>query len=167
MDAGQVEEVKQATIKAIRAEYEPVVVERDQYKSELFNERIGGAFARSPFIVGDKSKVIAPSDMMQAMFGNRFKVEGGKTVPMGLDGKPMFSQRHPGEVADFDEGLELMVEAYPNKAAILRSTGASGGGARGAGQSGGGGAKQMTRAQFDALDPMARAAAVKGGTAIV
>ena len=54
--------------------------------------------------------------------------------------------------ADFDEALELLVDAYPHKASILKGSGASGGGAGGGGGCSGG-KTQITRAQFGQLSP--------------
>jgi hypothetical protein len=50
VDAGQVETVKNEAIKAVRAEFEPIVAERDKLKGELYGEKIGGSFMRSKFI---------------------------------------------------------------------------------------------------------------------
>jgi hypothetical protein len=85
---------------------------------------------------------------------------------MAQNGNPIFSAVKHGEHADFEEAISVMVAAYPNKEMILKGSGASGSGA--AGSSGGaGGGKTMTRTQFEALDPTARAATIKGGTAVV
>jgi hypothetical protein len=157
VDAGEVQRVKDETIKSVRAEFDPVVKERDSYKSELYAEKIGGAFARSKFIT---DKMAIPADMVQAAFGGRFSIEGGKVIAKDANGQQIFSRTRHGDPADFDEALEIMVDSYPHKASILKGSGASGGGAQGGGGAGGGG-KTMTRAQFDALDPAAKAAAVK------
>ena len=77
VDAGQIEQIKNETIKAIRLEYEPVVAERDSLKGALYGEKIGGAFARSK-VIADKFAI--PADMVQARFGSNFKIEDGKTV---------------------------------------------------------------------------------------
>lgn len=162
VDAGEVEKVKAETIKSVRAEFEPVVKERDTLKSELFDEKVGGAFARSKFIA---DKVAVPADMLRAAFGQRFAIQNGKMVATDANGQQIFSRTRHGEPADFDEALEIMVDSYPHKASILKGSGSSGSGAQGGG-SGAGGKKTMTRAAFDALDPAAKAAAVKD-TAIV
>lgn len=165
VDAGEVEKVKQEAIKAVRAEYEPVVKERDGLQSALYGEKIGGAFARSPFLNGDTSKVVIPPDMMQSMFGSRFKVEDGRTVAYDGQGQKIFSRARPGELADFDEALETMVDQYPHKAQILKGSGATGGGAQGGAQ-GAGGKATITRAQLEAIPPAGRGAALKGATLV-
>lgn len=164
VDAGEVERVKAEAIKSVQAQFEPIVKERDTFQSQLYNEKIGGAFARSKFI---SEKVAIPADMVQAAFGARFKIEGGKTVATDANGQPIFSRTRHGEPADFEEALEILVDAYPHKATILKGTGASGGGASGNGNGGAGGQKTLTRAQFEALSPEARAAAVTGKDAVV
>lgn len=148
VDAGEVEKVKLEAIKAVRAEFEPIVAERDTLKGSLFNEMIGGSFSRSKLIA---DKFAIPADLVQARFGSNFKVEDGKTVAYDTGGNKIFSRSRPGEVANFDEALETLVDQYPYKDQILKGSGASGGGAGGG--SGGGGGKTMTRAQFAALSP--------------
>lgn len=149
VDAGEVDKVKAEAIKSVQAQYEPVVKERDTLKGELYAEKIGGSFARSKFIA---DKVAIPADMVQAAFGRHFGIEGGKIVAKDANGNQLFSRTRHGEPADFDEALELLVDAYPHKASILKGSGASGGGAGGGG-GGGGGKQQITRAQFGALSP--------------
>lgn len=163
VDAGEVEKVKTAAVESIRKEYEPIVKERDTLKGELYGEKIGGAFARSKFIA---DKVAVPADLLQASFGKHFTIENGKVVAKDANGNQIFSRTKHGEPAEFEEALEMLVDAYPHKASILKGSGASGGGAGGSGGQGGGGKKTMTRAQFDALDPAAKASAARD-TAIV
>jgi hypothetical protein len=159
VDAGEVEKVKQEAIKAIRAEFEPVVKERDTLKGELYGEKIGGSFARSKFI---SEKIAIPSDLLQARFGTNFEVKDGKIVAKDHAGNAIYSRSKPGEIADFEEAIELLVDAYPQKDAILKGTGSSGSGARGS-NGVNNGAKTMPRSQFEALDPAARAAKMKEG----
>lgn len=159
VDAGEVEKVKQEAIKAIRAEYDPVVKERDTLKGELYGEKIGGSFARSKFIA---DKVAIPSDLVQARFGQNFEIKDGKIVAKDQAGNAIYSRSKPGEIADFEEAIELLVDAYPQKDAILKGTGSSGSGARGSNGTTGG-AKTMPRSQFEALDPTSRAAKMKEG----
>lgn len=163
VDAGEVEKVKAEAIKSIRAEFEPIVAERDQLKNDLYGEKIGGAFARSKFIA---EKVAVPVDMVQAAFGSRFKVEGGKTVAVDANGQTIFSRTRHGEPADFEEALEILVDSYPHKASILKGPGASGSGAQNNGGGGGGGKRTITRAQFDAMSPAEKSAAVTGKDAV-
>lgn len=162
VDAGEVEKVKEEAIKALKAQYDPVLAERDKLRSDLYAEKIGGAFSRSKTIA---EKFAIPADLVQARFGAQFKIEDGKTVAYDQAGNKLFSRSNPGELADFEEALEIIVDQYPYKANILKGSGASGSGA-GSSANSGGGSKTITRAQFMALDPTTQAATVKGGIAV-
>lgn len=152
VDAGEVEKVKAEAIKAVEEKYAPIIAERDRLQGDLYSEKIGGSFARSKFIA---DKVAIPSDMVQARFGSQFEVKDGKILAKDHAGNPIYSKARPGELADFEEAIEVLVDAYPQKDHILKGSGGNGGGARpGTGPSNGG--KTMSRAQFDALDPGAQ-----------
>jgi hypothetical protein len=164
-DAGKVDEIKAEAKKAfdeqlrsLEEKYKPIIAERDGLKSSLVNEIVGGSFSRSKFIA---EKLAIPADIAQARFGSSFFVEeNNKIVAKDAKGNTLFSRARPGEIADFDEALELLVDAYPYKDNILKGSGASGGGASTSG-GGAGGKKTMTRAAFDALDPAAKVTAAK------
>ena len=152
VDAGEVERVKSEVQKALEQQYAPVVKRAADLEAELYAERIGGAFARSPLIVGEKATFAIPADMVQARFGKHFKIEDGKTVAYDANGNKIFSLSRPGELADFDEALKVLVDQYPYKAQILKGSGATGGGAGGGGGHGGG-KTTYTREQFAKLGP--------------
>lgn len=171
--AAKVQEIKDAATKsaneavaaATRAAEETKRVLTEQNEGltrDLNNHIIGGSFAGSKFIA---DKLAIPADMAQTFFGSRFKVDGGKLVPMDAQGNPIFSATRHGEHADFDEAIQVMVGGYAHKDQILKSSGASGGGAQGGG-SGGAGKKEMPRGQFFAMSPGDQAAAVKAGTVV-
>src|SRR5690606_34971151 len=102
-------------------------------EEQLNAETIGGAFSRSK-ITADK--LATPAALVQARFGNAFKVEDGEVVAYDQNNQKIYSRENPGSLAGFDEALEILIDAYPNKEHILKSSGANGGGA---GPSGGGG----------------------------
>jgi hypothetical protein len=129
IDAGEVELVKAEITKALQSQIEQATGRAQQLEQQLYAEKIGGAFARSPLIVGDKAKLAIPADMVQARFGNSFKIEDGKVVAYDNSGNKIFSRSRPGEIADFDEALDVLVDMYPHKDHILRSSGATGSGA--------------------------------------
>lgn len=161
IDAGEVEKVKSEIAKGYEEKLIAAQKRGDDLESSLYSERIGGSFARSKFIA-DKAAV--PADLMQARFGSSFKIEEGKTVAYGPDGNKLYSRAKPGELADFEEALELLVESYPHRDHILKGNVGAGGGA---GQGGGaGGKKTMTRAEFAKMDAGAQMAAVKDTTII-
>ena len=141
-----------------KKKYKPVIAERDGLKASLVNEIVGGNFSRSKFIA---EKLAIPADIAQARFGSRSPIEeGNKIVAKDSKGNNIFSRARPGEIAEFDEALEVLVDQYPYRDNILKGSGASGGGAGGS-NGGGGGKKTMTRAQFDGLDPAAKIATAK------
>lgn len=159
VDAGEVERVKAEVIKAVEEKYAPVVKKADDLEKQLYSEKIGGSFARSKVIA---DKLAIPADMAQAFFGSAFKIEDGNIVAY-QNGNKVLSRVKPGEVAGFDEALEVLIESYPHKDHILKSSGASGGGAGGGGGQGGGGNKTLTRSAFDALNPAQKSEFAKGG----
>lgn len=163
VDAGQVEKIKSETVKAMEAKYEPIVQQVKTLEAQLYSEKIGGAFSRSKFIT---EKVAVPADMIQATFGSAFKIEDGKVVAYDKTGNKVFSRSRPGELADFDEALETLIDGYAYKAHILKGSGASGGGAQPS-NSNGGGKNTMTRAAWDAASPSDRMAFSKGGGKVV
>jgi hypothetical protein len=159
VDAGEVEKVKAEIKKALEDQYAPVVKEAADLKSQLYGERIGGAFARSKFIT-DKAAI--PADMMQSRFGQQFKFEDGKIIPYDASGNRIFSRSKPGEIAEFEEAMEVIVDQYPYKDQILKGSGGTGGGARPS-NGGASGAKVILRSEFEKLDPTARAGKMKEG----
>jgi hypothetical protein len=170
VQAGKVEEIKAAAIQATEEKFKAqvttladqvksITAERDSTTAILYQEKIGGSFGRSKFVA---DKIAVPSDMLQNTFGKAFKVEDGKVVAYGDDGNKIYSRARPGELADFDEALETLVERYPHRDSILKSSGANGGGAPNSG-GGGGGKKSLNRAAFDALDPAAKAEHARSG----
>src|SRR5258708_2266362 len=80
--------------------------------------------------------------------------------------RSIFSRVRPGDLADFDEALETLVENYPHRDQIMKGSGASGSGANGG--SGSGCKKAYTRAEFNTFEPAKQAevaAAVRTGKA--
>jgi len=162
VDAGDVERVKSEAIKATEEKYAPFVKKSETLEAQLNQHLIGGAFASSKFIA-EKFAAEGPAgvEIARALFSNRLKVEDGKVVGYDANGNKLFSRARPGELADPEEAIELLVDAYPHKASILKGTGSSGSGASGGGAAGAGGKKTFTRAQFEALAPGDQAAAAK------
>ena len=172
--AGKVEEIKAAAKRAAeeqvtaanRSHAEELTrtkAERDGLQATLYDERIGGSFDRSKFIT---DKLAIPGDIAKAAFGKAFKIEDGKTVAYDATGNKIFSRVRPGDLADFDEALETLVENYPHRDQIMKGSGASGSGANGG--SGSGGKKAYTRAEFNTFEPAKQAevaAAVRTGKA--
>lgn len=136
VDAGEIEKVKGEISKAFQAQLEAATTKSQQLESQLYAEKVGGAFARSKVIA---EKLDIPPDMVEARFGKAFAIEDGRIVAKDQHGNKLYSQANPGELAGFDEALEMLVAQYPYKDQILKGTGASGCGAPSSGGGGGGG----------------------------
>lgn len=158
VDAGEVEKVKAEVAKVYEGKLSESNAALDKLQAQFHGELVGGSFARSKYA---SEKLAIPADLVQSHFGSRFKVEDGRVVAFDAHGNKIFSRAKPGELADFDEALETIIENYPNKAHILKGSGASGSGAQGSGASSG--AKVMTRQAFDALDPAGRSQRMRDG----
>lgn len=160
VDAGEVEKVKAEAIKAVEEKYAPIVKERDTLSSQLDGHVIGHAFSSSKFIAS-KFAAEGPAgvEIARALFASRFKVEGGKAVAYDAQGNKIYSRAKPGELADAEEAIELMVDSYPHKASILKGDVKGGGGAGGNGGGGGGGDKRPQIKAGGTLEE--RAAAIK------
>lgn len=160
VDAGEIERVKSEISKGYQSQLEELGTKATKFEQQLYEEKIGGSFSRSKLIA---DKLAIPADLVQARFGQAFKIEDGKTVAYDQHGNKIYSRARPGEIADFDEALETLVEQYPYRDSILKGSGANGGGAP-AGGGGNGGKKTLTRAQFTALSPAEQATAAKEAT---
>lgn len=165
--AGEVEKIKaeahkayEEQIKAVKAQYEPVIAERDAIHAKLIDQTVGNAFSGSKFIA---DKLVVPAPMVKATFGAAFKVENDTLVGYDPSGNKIFSRERPGEVAGFDEALGLLVEASPYRDSILKGSGAHGSGAPGGGNVFG---KSLNRAAFDALPPTKQMEHVKSGGSV-
>lgn len=170
--AGKVEEIKAAAAKAAQ---EQVAAASKTHAEELAKATqgladrdktihgllIGGSFKSSKVIADDFA---IPADLVEARFGQNFKVEEGKVVAYDGSGNKIFSRARPGEVADFDEALSTLVDQYPYRDHILKSAGGNGGGAQAT--NGKTGTKSVTRQQFDAMNPTERAAHARSGGAV-
>lgn len=160
VDAGEIEKVKEEISKAYKGQVDELSAKAQTFEKQLYEEKIGGAFSRSKYI-GEKLAI--PADLVQSKFGAAFKVEDGKTIAYDQHGQKIYSRTRPGEIADFDEAIESLVEQYPHRDHILKGSGASGSGASNNGGNGGQGKKTISRSQFDALDPMGKHAHVSAG----
>lgn len=172
--AAQVQEIRDAAAKsaqeavanatrAAEAREKALAETNTKLTGQLNGLIVGTAFSSSKFVA---DKLAIPSDIAQKFFGDRFKVEEGKLVPLDRQGNPLFSAVRHGEHADVDEALTVIVSEYPNKEMILKGSGASGGGAQG-GNRGAGGGKTVSRAQFEAMDPATQAATGRDKTVTI
>ncbi|MES2262108.1 MAG: DUF6651 domain-containing protein [Pseudomonadota bacterium] len=175
--AAQVQEIKDAASKAAQEQVaaaakasatreQDLAAQLEKRTGELNAHMIGAGFSSSKLLTDDKhpSRLVIPPEMARAYFGANFRVEDGKMVPYDVNGNKIYSPNRPGEIADFDEGLDALVRACPFKDQIIKASGASGGGAVGGAA---GGAKSITQVAFDALPPKERAAKMADGFSIL
>lgn len=103
---------------------------------------VSNKFATSPLFGGPEPKTNLPPEIAETYFGKNFKVEEDeKTHTLHLrayynNGDAVYSRTNPGELAEFDEAVVAIFEAYPGKEQLLRAGGAGSG--AGGGQGGGG-----------------------------
>ena len=172
VDAGKVEEIKAEAIKAaeeksaqrIKALEEELATKAETAQSleaTLSKTLIGNAFAGSKFVADN---VAIPPDLLQARFGQQFQVEEGRVVAYDNAGNKLYSKSKPGELASFDEAIEILVDAYPYRDDILKGRQQQGAGAQ-PGQPGGG--KKISRAQFDQLPEPEKRAKISEGVEVV
>ena len=163
VDAGEIEQVKAEIGKVFEARLAESEQRAEQLQQQLVDERIGGSFARSAFIT---NKLAIPADMARAFFGSAFQLEDGRIVAQDAHGERIYSRARPGELAEFDEALEVLVERYPQRDRILKGSGSSGLDAAPSGNSRPG-QRTLARSAFDALAPLERAQFVQGGGRVV
>lgn len=159
IDAGEAEKVKAEIKVAMQAQIDAEKTARAGAEQALQKEMIGGSFARSKFI---SEKLAIPHDLVEARFGQNFKIEDGKVIALDQHGNKLFSREKPGDPAGFDEALGMLVDAYPYKDTILKGSGAGGSGAPNNG-GGGGGGKRMPLSEFNSMKPKDRAAFMSNG----
>lgn len=162
IDAGAVDQVKADITKSFQTQLDEANNKNKTLESQLYDAKIGGSFSGSKFIA---DKIAIPADLLQARFGQSFKVEDGNIVAVDATGNKIYSRSKPGELASFDEALEFLVEQYPQKDHILKSSGNQGGGSRQSQHQAG--QKTMKRDAFDSLDMAGKQTALKDGITIV
>jgi hypothetical protein len=142
IDAGEVDKVKLEITKAMEQKqaelhkYNEQLQDVIRQKDNVINQEIiGGSFLRSKFIT---DRLNIPPDIVQYRFGPHFAVKEGKPVAKDQHGNEIYSKQRPGELADFEEAIEIIINNYPHKDSILKGSGASGSGNTGTtGYSGG------------------------------
>lgn len=117
VDAGEVEKVKAAVSEGWQKKLDEAKKEQDRRDAIIRRLTVGNAFRSSPVI----GKLVIPPDMAEAFFGGAFEVDGDRVIGK-LNGSPIMSRANPGEPAAFDEALEVIIGAYPNRQAILKGT---------------------------------------------
>lgn len=162
MDAGAVDQVKAEITKSFQTQLDEATNRSKTLEGQLYDSMIGGNFSGSKFIT---DKIAIPADMLQARFGQSFKVEDGKVVAYDGTGNKIYSRAKPGELASFDEAMEFLVEQYPQKDHILKASGNSGSGSQQSQHQAG--QKTMKRDAFTGMSPVEQQSALKDGITVV
>lgn len=135
------EKLRQKDVKLSETEkaHADVVAGKDNQIRTLM---ISTRFASSPYFTGEKKTTTLNPEIAEAYFGKHFKVEQPKEPGKSpylraydFNGDLINSKVNPGEPADFDEAMGIIIDLYPAKDSILISSG----GGSGAGGGGGGG----------------------------
>jgi hypothetical protein len=159
IDASEVEIAKTEITKAFQAQLDQANTKAQSLEQALYAEKVGGSFSRSKLIA---EKLAIPADMVRSHFGQSFKVEAGQMIAYDTNGEKIYSKANPGELAGFDEALGVLIDAYPHKDHILKSSGASGSGAHG-GNHVPTASNSVRRAQWDSMDTNTRMTFIKSG----
>ncbi|MDP8184401.1 DUF6651 domain-containing protein [Phocoenobacter skyensis] len=149
IDSGEVEKVKAEMAKTYQTQLDEANAEAEKLKQQLYDEKIGGSFARSKFIA---ENLAIPTDVAQAFFGRHFQIKDGKVVATDGQGNELYSRKPEtaGSLADFEESLAILVDSYPNKDSILKSSGMSGAGANPSVGGNGGSQTNLKRSKMSA-----------------
>jgi len=169
LDAGDL--VKSADVEKLRTEITQEVTATFTEQMTTANEtnksltstndslKLDIAFSGSQFV---KDRIAIPQDMFRKTFGDNFKTEDGNIVAYDSSGNKIYSQKNMGQLAGFDEAVEIIVGNYPSKDQILKDAAHSGSGNGGQGGQRGGGV-HISRSDFDKLGPVQQAEiAMKG-----
>jgi hypothetical protein len=144
VEAGKVEQIKSEMRSAHEDEKGKILQQFATEKTELqdalkkkdgtiYSLMVSAKFAQSPFFTGQKPKTLLTPEIAEAYFGKHFKVEEQKDGSLRVIGymetnNPVYSRKNPGEIADFDEALESIIDKYPMRDRIMRAAqGGSGG----------------------------------------
>lgn len=147
---GSAEAAKQYEVKLKRMErqLQEATTQRDEisgkFRGTLQRAAIAEALAGHDFVA---------RDIVETYIGNRLAWEGDDLLFKSDDGR----------MIPVKDGVAGIAKARPE---LLKSTGTGGAGVR-ASNAGGGGAKTMTRAEFEALAPAQRVEAAKSGVQLV
>lgn len=153
VESGEVDKVRNT----LKGEYDSQIGERDK-TIKAMRERMDGmildsAFGGSQFI---KENIAVPVEMFRAAFGQYFKLEDDKVQAFDRAGNRLMSKKNIGEYADFEEAVELLVEGYPQRDAILKAPDQRGTGSKGGGGHTGG-VSIIREADFERMTPQQQA----------
>lgn len=140
-----------------------------QYDAKLkrMERQLQEATAQRDEINGKFRGTLQRAAIAEAMAGHEFVardlVETFVSQRLTWEGDDLLFKSEDGRMIPLKDGIAGIAKARPE---LLKSTGTGGAGVR-ASNAGGGGAKTMTRAEFEALAPAQRVEAAKSGVQLV
>lgn len=140
-----------------------------QYDAKLkrMERQLQEATAQRDEISGKFRGTLQRAAIAEAMAGHEFVardlVETFVSQRLTWEGDDLLFKSEDGRMIPLKDGIAGIAKARPE---LLKSTGTGGAGVR-ASNAGGGGAKTMTRAEFEALAPAQRVEAAKSGVQLV
>lgn len=106
----------------LKGGYEKQLQDKDKEIEDLNNNllktNVQNKFATSKTI----EKTLLTPGLAANAFMQHFKPDGSAEI----DGKVIYSPKKPGELADFEEALEIIINSRPDKDEIWKGTGANG-----------------------------------------
>ena len=153
--AKKVEELKanmktahETELRTVKSSFEGQVTEltaaNQKKDAQIRNLLIGNKFASSSLFVGENRKTNLNPAVAESYFGKHFEVverQDGTLDVVGKnsDGSEIYSILRPGEIAEFEEALEIIIDRDPGKNDYLKSSQGAGSGAGGGTGGAGGG----------------------------
>lgn len=111
----------------VEGKYKGLLEAKDKELAELKaqneNALLSGAFNSSKFI---QDNIAVPAEMIRSQFGKHFSVENGKVVAKDAEGRVILSTSDYGNPASFEEAITALINQYPHKDSLLKSSGNQG-----------------------------------------
>lgn len=127
IDSGKVEDFKKEWEVSWKTKLEEAEKKAGALERELFNAKVGERFTTSDFV---KDRLMIGPVSARTQFGDHFKLENGVAVGYASDGTRINSRDRFGEAASFEEALEQIVAAHPERDRLLRDHAGSGAGTK-------------------------------------
>lgn len=113
-----------------QAAVQDMQVKIDNMDNDLRRSLLSSEFASSPHFNGKAPTTTLTPDIAEAYFGKNFKIEtneNGLRVPIGyVGGIKILSKKRPGEPADFNESMTVIIDNYSMKDSITPKSYGSG-----------------------------------------
>jgi hypothetical protein len=145
VEAGKVDQIRselkttfESQVDNVKAEYVEAIEERDMLlrakDRKIYDLMVSNQFRASEYVT---SQLLIPPGKAELIYRDHFVIVDDVLVPLfdpdaGEKAEKVYSKARPGELADFEEAIKLIVERDPDKERIVKGKQASGSGAVGA-----------------------------------